>query len=408
MTIRTTLHRTAAHGLLALLGLGLAASAVPAAQAAPAADVRLPAAAAGRVPLPTPTTVTVTADQLGPDSVLAVVSRGNFDKVDATGLRRSLEVVTPDGGRHPVWSVRLGDDGGWFVGDFSLADWRPELHTALLRVSLGQDGELAVAYDVLTGTTRMVAVPKRASAVALAPDGSGLLLTTYPTALGPGKVVTLGWDGTRLWLPALAEGTPITSPDGTTVVTPAGRYWWVVDLATRTSRRVRVVDHPGSCNPVRWADADSVVASCIGSRGSQLRAIDLDGTSVPLGIRHTVRSRRTGPPVYDDGDVRTVQGRDWYVSYSACGGGFLTRQSPSGRVRRVPSTDPDGTIGLLGTRGDRLVVSHSREDCDSRGDLSTLALLDPVTGDETDLTVLARKETWRDLVPATEVQAWRW
>lgn len=400
-----TTRRTVRSGLAAALLAALTATTAPAATApVGAADVP----GADRQPtLPVPVTATVTADQLGAESVLAVVSHGRFEKVGATGLRRSLEVITPDGARHPVYEVGVAEDrDGFFPGDFSLADWRPELHTALLRVSQGRSGDQLVSYDVTTGATRSVAAPRRSSTVALDPDGSGVLLTTYPTGRRAGRVGTLAWDGSRTWFRAMNDGSPITSVDGRTIVTPQGRRWWVTDLATATSRSFRA---PAFCAPLRWADADSVVAACNDRKGSQLRIVDLDGTSSALGVRHTNRTRRDGPQVFNDGEVATVPGGSFYESYGGCGGAFLTRQYASGTVRvvRVPGWGND-TFRLVGTRGDDLLLARTRDDCDATHPRGSLSLYDPVTREVTDLTVLGRKDAWREVVDAAEVRAWIW
>ena len=391
MTTRTTVRAALAAPLLALL---VAAVPTPA-PAATTADLAV---------RPIVSTATVPASDVGPDAVVAVVDSSAVEALDGGRLHRSLEVVTGDGVRHPVYSVstrRVPD--GWYPGDFVLADWRPELHTALLRVSRGSHGDTLVSYDVTTGTLRQVDAPRRAANVALAPDGSGVLMTTYMGDRGAGRVATLGWDGTRSWLPARADGRAITSIDGRSLVTVDDQRWWVVDLATRSSRTLEMSSW---CVPHRWLDADTVVASCGRARWSQLRAIDLDGTSVRLGVRHTEKTRRSGPAVFDDADVRTLQGRSFYESYGGCGGGFLTRQTADGRVRPVPVPWRGGALTLVGTRGDSLVVAHRPDDCEARRARSVLALLDPVTGQVAELTRLARGESWREVVPAAEVQAW--
>lgn len=388
-------RRTVRCGVTAaLLAVGLAAP--PAGAAVPDSEAR--------TTLPVPTTATVTAAQLGPDSVLAVVTHGRFDEADADGLARSLEVITPDGVRHPVYRVDLAETRlGWHPGDFTLSDWRPELHTALLRVSLGADGDTLVSYDVTTGAVREMPAPRRASTVALAPDGSGVLLTTYSTRRHQGLVGLARWDGVRTWLPAHGDGAAITSVDGSTLVTRDDRQWWVTDLADGTSAAVAT---RGFCTPHRWADADSVVASCGNRRGSQLRLVDLDGTSRPLGVRHTMERPRTGPLVLDDADVRTVRGRDYYESYAGCGGAFLTRQTPAGAVRAVRVPGDRGPLSLVGTRGDELVIAHLDDDCSSSGARSVLSLFDPVRKEETHLTVLKRSESWREVIAAAEVRSW--
>jgi hypothetical protein len=353
-----------------------------------------------------PTTATVTAAELGPGSVVAVVTRGTLEDRGADGLGRSLEVITPDGVRHPVYSVELEEGPpDVFPGDFLIADWRPETHTALLRVLTGGDRDRLVSYDVTTGATRAFDPPRRGAFFALQPDGSGVLMATYGTGRRPGRVAALDWDGTRTALPARTEGSAITSPDGRTLVTAAGRRWWVTDLAAGTST---VIDTRGSCIPRRWYDADSVVATCGTARWSQLRRVDLAGTSGALGIRHTARTRAAGSTVFDDGDVREVQGRSWYESFDGCGGGFLTRQTAAGRVRMVRVPEVRGPLTLVGTRGDDLVLTHEKPECDNTRQRSVLSLFDPVTKAETVLTRLARDEAWREAIAATEVRSWIW
>ncbi|WP_374456254.1 hypothetical protein [Nocardioides sp.] len=406
MEIGSTIRRGLAAAALLTAGL---ASTLPVAGDASASDAGQPAAAARTADgggLPVPTTATVTADQLGPDSVVAVVTHGDIEQRNAAGLARSLEVITPDGVRHPVYSVDLEEGPpDVYPGDFLIADWRPELHTALLRVMHGTERDTLVSYDVTTGAVHEVTAPRRGAFFALDPDGSGVLMATYPAGRRPGRVAALDWDGTRTWLPARAEGPAITSADGRTLVTVAGRRWWVTDLVAGTST---TIDTRGSCTPRRWYDADSVVASCGTARWSQLRRVDLAGTSSRLGVRHTERTRASGPAVFDDGDVRVAQGRSWYESFGGCGGGFLTRQTAAGKVRLVRVPDSTGALSLLGTRDDRLVLAHQKDDCASTRTRATLALFDPVTKAETVLTRLGRKEAWREALAATEVRAWIW
>jgi hypothetical protein len=399
MTVRQTIRQAIRSGL-AVAVICAAAVAAPSTAAPPTAA--LPTAAE-RGSQPVPTKNTVTAAQLGADSVVAVVTHGPFDDVEADGLARSLEVITPDGVRHPVYTVEVrASRQGWYRGDFAIADWRPELHTALLRVSLGADGDTLVSYDVTTGEAREVPAPRRANAVALAPDGSGVLLTTYDSGRRPARVGTLTWDGVKTWLPARGEGAAITSIDGRTLVTSRGDRWWLTDLAARTST---VIDTPGTCAPRRWSDADSVVATCWRGRGSQLREVDLDGSSAALGMRHTPRTRRQGSPVFDDNDFRSVQGRAWYESYGGCGGGFLTRTTRDGvKVVRVPGSR--GSLELVGTRGRMLVIAHTPDHCGPGGTRGVLSLFDPRGKEEVVLTRLGRVESWRDVLAATEVRSW--
>ena len=67
-----------------------------------------------------------------------------------------------------------------------------------------------------------------------------------------------------------------------------------------------------------------------------------------------------------------------------------------------------GVLSLIGTRGDDLLIAHVADDCGHQRGRSVLSLFDPVTKDETHLTVLPRRESWREVLLASEVRSWIW
>lgn len=398
----------AATALVASVALGIAATGAGGSTNEAEGTDRSSAGARPRGQSPTPATDTVTADQLGADAVIAVIGRGGSGWTDPVDLAPSLEVITADGVRHAVYSLapRATTPGAQPRDTFTLADWRPEMHTALLRVSRGQVRDGAVAYDVVTGASREVTLPKRAISVGLNPDGTGVVMTTYADERRPGTIWTLTWEGVRTRLPGSSGGAAITSTDGKTTVTGAAhsRQWWVIDLAARTGSQL---DPPGSCDFIRWLDADSVLSSCYKRGVNQLRSVNLDGTSVPLGVRHRVRGRG----IFLDGDVREVQGRSWFESFDDCDD-LLTEQPASGRVRRVEVPGLEASLSLVGVRGDELLITHywpayTAEECGTPRIRPALARFDPVTGAETILTRLGWREDWIRTLPATEVQEWK-
>ncbi|RYC13264.1 hypothetical protein [Nocardioides zhouii] len=378
----------------ALLAVGLAAG--PAGAGLPDEEAR--------TTLPEPTTATVTAAQLGRGSTVAVITTAGFDERPSE-LTTSLEVITPDGVRHPVYSVSTPFESDAYVGDFHLADWRPETHTALLRVVRGHTvPDRLVAYDVTTGEMRTTTMPRRGLSAGLDPAGAGVLLAL--SGHGPrGRLVARGWDGTTTRLPGTTGGAPITSVDGRTLVTGAGerRTWWIIDLA---GRRGTELEPPGGCGPIRWLDSDSIVASCYtegDDSGNQLMAVHLDGTSTRLGTFHPFALTRR-LDILADGDVRRAGGKRWYVTWRRCGSGVVTAATRSGDRRRVPGTT--GLDTLVGTRGDRLLLARGGDQCrDGRGP-KVLELLDPRTGTAQVLTRLAEGEWWRSVIGATEVRHW--
>jgi hypothetical protein len=382
-------------------------SAAPPATTAPAPSrepepVAASASPAPRSGLPTPVTATVTADQLGARSMIAVVTNVRDRGGPETGLATSLEVITPDGVRHPVWSVALAaDESSTYPGDVTLADWRPDLHTALVQVQRrGFVPDRVVAYDVTTGETHAMVLPKAAYAAGLQPDGTGILLGLYET--GPhGALVARDWDGTTTRLPADTGGAPLTSVDGRTLVTPArGRpAWWVVDLAQRG--RVEL-DLPGFCDPIRWLGPDRILAGCYARGGNRLWSVGLDGRSTIVGPFHRVDPGRVD--VISDGDVLVVGASRWFVTWRNHGRGVLTVQAPSAARTRVRGTG--GLVHLAPAGQGQLLLGRSDSALELPSMRAVLERYDPVSGTTEVLVRLEPGQTWRELIGATEVRPW--
>ena len=144
-------------------------------------------------------------------------SRADGSTAPRRGLARSLEVITADGVRHPVYCVDLVETAaGWYPGDFAIVDWRPELHTALLRVSLGAGRRQAgvVRRDDRRACARWRR-HARASTVALAPGRLGRPDDDLPQRHGARAAsAAVGWDGVTDVAPARGDGAAITSADG--------------------------------------------------------------------------------------------------------------------------------------------------------------------------------------------------
>ena len=350
--------------------------------------------------MPGTVTATVTPAQLGPGSTIAVVTNVRERGAPGRGLATSLEVITPDGVRHPVWTSVLTEDDGHLAGDFDLADWRPELRTALLRVQRGsQEPDRVVSYDLTTGVAHEVVLPKRAISAALDPDGTGVLLTLY--GRGPrSRTVARTWGGERTRLPGTG-GYPMTSVDGRTLVSPAGDRpgWAVVDLQHGTSTEL---DQPGFCSPIRWIDDDSVLASCYAGGGNQLRAVHLGGGSSVLGPFHPIDDAGK-VDVTSDGDVVRAHGSRWLLAWSRAGG-VLEQQAGRGEVSRVPGTT--GLWHLRRAQGGRLWLARSDNLLEAARSRGVLELFDPATGTSEVLVRLDRGQAWRSVIGATEVRHW--
>jgi len=380
--------------------------------AAAAADPAAAPAAAKPGGDPAPTTATVPVEVMGPDTVVGVVRRGSFEPTDRKRPRRTLVVVEADGTRHDVYSVRARfDNQYWIRGDFTLVDWQPATYTALLRVYGANGRSTAVSYNVTTGESHSLRLRGSDASLGLSPDGTGVVVSAYPSgARRGGEMSTVSWAGDRARLAGRSDFPSLGSPDGTLLVSSEStrERWWVADIATRTATSF---DTGQSCIPQRWYDATSVVATCFNRWGSQLKRIGPDGSREPLGMRHRTGKRDYHGKVWDDTDVRTVQGVDWYESNGPCGGSFVSDQR-SGKAKVVKMPSAKAGISLLGVRDDRLLVAHT-DDCGDEGVTRSwlhgkLSLFDPVTREEDVLLRLRRGERWDRVQSASEYHSWGW
>ena len=247
----------------------------------------------------------------------------------------------------------------------------------LLRVVARREGDTLVSYDVTTGALARCR-PHRAPHRRAEPGRLGCPLhdlrhreaprSRRDARVGRREDLAAG-DGRRLRDHLRRRPHPGHDRPATVVGHRPGGPRQRASFDTRGT-----ASRAAGSTPTRWSPLCSNRA-----HGSQLRRVDLDGTSRPLGIRHAMRPAHDGPPVMGDGDVRTVQGRDYYESYGGCGGAFLTRQTSAGAVRLVRVPGDEGALSLIGTRGDDLVISHVDDDCGNPGARSVLSLFDPVS-----------------------------
>ena len=259
-------------------------------------------------------------------------ARGRVPRQLREAARRGPRAVA--GGDHPRRrappGLHRGGGGsrrGWYHGDFTLADWRPELHTALLRVSRARRATRLVAYDVATGARTRSCSPSSASTIGLAPDGARCPPDDVPDA-----------EPVRSRRPAGLGRHDVRDHRRGPTARPSRRRTARCSSPTR-ARRALVDRRPRGAHehlrrhPRRLPPPPLVRRRLVGRDlqhrrvGSQLRRVALDGSWSPLGIRHTDRTRRLGAPILDDDDVRSVRGTRWFESYGGCGGGVLTRQN---------------------------------------------------------------------------------
>lgn len=344
---------------------------------------------------------TVPWDQVGDGWLVATIDRGAGE--DEPPRARSLELISPDGTRWPLYGTGPGAGtrrGGQDRGSFRLIGWDPGSKVALLERSGGRGRSQAVRVDLQSGSSQTLALPRREMATGLRPDGAGVLSQT----LG-GKVFSITWARERTLLGRTgSQGGAIATPDGTAAVIASDDHLTVMALDGSATREIAT---PGECSPLRWYSETQLLTTCLSRKGSQLTAVGLDGSVTALGGLRRTTSKGFRGPSWDDTDVRVVGGRSYYEGNGPCGGSFITRENARGnnKVVRVPGST--GGISLLGARDDRLLIAHSAT-CDGGAPRAVLSTFDPVSRDEDVLLTLGRREHWSQLEPWDEPRPWSW
>lgn len=331
----------------------------------------------GLLALPGPATA---APQPGAGWYLAVIDHGPRGEYGVRARVQRLVLVAPDGARHRVLQRKAGRHGG-----FRLVDWSPDGSMALL-VAGAEGHERALRVDVPTGHRTAMRLPADTASVILAPDGSGVLVAAFGDRSGE-PMSRIAWDGTVTVLEKRMDAAVLPSPDGTALLTNGPGWHAKVMRVLNTSDgsvadRIRV---PGHCRPVRWWDDRRALVACDGD----LALLDpATGTFRRLTARH---NRRIGD--FGHLDARRI-GSGLYVQVAgACGYEFLGRKHHGGRVTPVRVPGAVGSVLLLGSAGDRLVIEHAAS-CDGAAPRAEIGRFDPATGVEDVLVRLGRHEAF--------------
>lgn len=341
---------------------------------------------------------TVPWDEVGDGWVLASIQRGPYKNGDLRVRARSLELISPEGTRYPLYATSKQPDENYVdPSNFILVGWDPVARTALLKRSVSIARAQAIRLDLESGSSQTLALPKQEMRTGLRPDGGGVLVQNFS-----GKVVSIAWDGVRTTVGQASQGGAITSPDGTAVVVADPGHLTLVPLDGSPAREVAT---PGQCNPHRWYDDTQLLASCFSRKGTQLVTIGLDGTVTPMGGLRRTTERDFHGPSWVDTDVRIVGGRSYYEGNGPCGGSFITKENAAGEEKVVKVPGSQGGVSLVDARDDRLVIAHTAT-CDDGPPRAVLSLFDPVSKVEDVLTTLAPRERWAHVLAWDEPRPW--
>jgi hypothetical protein len=306
----------------------------------------------------------------------AVVPGAGWHLAQVSGRVDRLVLVSPTGEQTTVYERPVSRH----YGGSSLLDWSADGTTALLVVQR-RSGSLLLRVDVATGAVQQLAVELLNSAV-LDPSGTGVLATSFQGARSNTLVLDrIAWSGARTRLRAGVNGL-VTPGRGATVLvgSESGRKQYL--LSTVDGSVLHAFRLHGYCTPIRWWDATRVLESC-GVHGDLWTVDPATGVSDRLTAVH-------GRGDYGHYDARYVGSKLYVQVAGACGYSYV---ATVGKRRTKPLEVPGvtGSVLMVDTVGDRLLLEHAASCDDSRGTRSELALFDPATRTETPLVVLPRK-----------------
>jgi TolB protein len=337
---------------------------------------------------------TVPWSQVGPGWLLTtwspVPAQEGIDALETATT--TVYLMNPAGGRYPLTTFPPPGDAytpqltDW-SGDGSHAlflDWGSSKiadHSTSLLVDLHTGAKTTVAVDGDTRFTR--------------PDGKALLRTNSPGTEGPPRLDRYDLTGKHQLtypvdkLPGTFNGNYLSTPDGTRLIldTDAGLVRMGNDGTIGATLAV-----PGfpDCNPTRWWDDATVLATCnVGSGtdkfSSQLWLVPVDG-SAPTALTKP-NDGSTGPD-YSDMNAWKLPAGTFVQAAGGCGTLLLVKLNPDGTTTTLDVPHTEGSIKVIGVDGAHLVLqSHngcergvSLLDYDPATNISTVLLGPSVNG----------------------------
>jgi hypothetical protein len=259
----------------------------------------------------------------------------------------ALYLISPGGTRY-----QLASWPSWRSAP-QLVAWSPDGQRALFQVVTGRGGaeQLTLASGQvsrfgLPGGASVIGytTPRGLNIVAGQPDGDGTSLARYTLS---GRLAhSLGYS---------ADGQVLYQPAGAGFLTGASNG---LELASNAGDLIRRLPVPGasanSCNPARWWDSATVLASCApaGRAASQLWLVPVSGARPrPLTPPRAASSRDLG-----DLDAWSLASGLYLQSAGPCGVLQIFRQAHGGAITLVSVPHTVGDNHILTVDGSRMLV----------------------------------------------------
>jgi hypothetical protein len=270
----------------------------------------------------------------------------------------TLYLVSPQGAKRTLYAWPAGQAGtGW-----TLLDWSGDKTRALFAgPAQNTVGQLVLATGKFTSFT----LPSGTQAVGYSrPDGTAILATQQ--AGSTDKVLRYDLAGRQEQV--LASGSAnsasvaVYSPDGTSLAVNGPK---ALEQVSNTGHVVRSLPVPGNtdCQPVRWWNASTILASCIapGQSAPRLWLVPVTGAQ-PTAL--TPQRGASGPDLGDIGAWPLPSGL-YLQALGPCGVIFIAKQASTGAA--TPINVP-GTAGndnqIVAADGARLLV-RAQTSCES-------------------------------------------
>ncbi|HEY2279379.1 MAG TPA: hypothetical protein VGI00_13555 [Streptosporangiaceae bacterium] len=269
---------------------------------------------------------------------------------DATPRKAGATVVYlvgPSGYRDALYQWPAGQT------NWTLLDWSGDKTRALFSGPDGEVGQLVLA----TGKFTRFKLPGGTEAVGYSrPDGAAILATQQ--VMSTDKVLRYDLTGhleqTLASGPANSASEAIYSPDGTSLAVNGSK---ALEQVSNSGHVVRSLPVPGdpTCNPVRWWNARTILASCTapGQSAPRLWLVPVTGAR-PTAL--TPQRGASGPDLGDIGAWPLPSGL-YLQALGPCGVIFIAQQTSAGAATPVNVPGATGNDNQIVTAvGPRLLV----------------------------------------------------
>ena len=267
----------------------------------------------------------------------------------------TLYLVGPNGYRDALYNWPAGQDNWTLIG------WSGDKTRALFTGPDGTAGQLVLATGKFTsfklpGGTQPIGYTR--------PDGTAILAAQQ--VMSTGKIVRYDLNGRQEQVlasgPSDAPSTAVDAPDGTTLAVNGTK---ALELVSNTGKAVRSLPVPGrpTCQPVRWWDPGTILASCVapGTAASRLWLVPASGAT-PTAL---TPQRGSGGPDLGDLNAWRLPDSLYLQAAGACGVVFIAKPASTGAATPVNVPGTTGNDNLIVTAlGPKLLV-RAQTSCES-------------------------------------------